>query len=72
MTTGVSQAPSKEGKENYKAPEVARMLTVSERTIIRMATAREIPSFQVRGEWRFPKKLIDAMYSKALETGEFA
>ena len=71
MNPEVSQAP-KEGKRNYTSQDLAEILSVSDRTIKRMAENREIPSFKVRGEWRFPKKLIDAIYEKALVTGEFA
>jgi excisionase family DNA binding protein len=39
--------------------EVADYLKVTERTIYRLAGAKQIPSFKVGGSWRFSKADID-------------
>ena len=39
--------------------EVADYLKVTERTIYRLAGARQIPAFKVGGSWRFSKVDID-------------
>ena len=40
--------------------EVAVYLKVTERTIYRLAGAKQIPAFKVGGSWRFSKADIDA------------
>jgi excisionase family DNA binding protein len=44
--------------------EVADYLKVTERTIYRLAAARQIPAFKVGGSWRFSKSDIDAWISR--------
>lgn len=39
--------------------EVAHYLKVTERTIYRLAGAKQIPAFKVGGSWRFSKADID-------------
>ena len=39
--------------------QVAEFLKVTDRTIYRLAAAREIPAFKVGGSWRFRKADID-------------
>jgi len=39
--------------------EVADYLKVTERTIYRLAAAKQIPAFKVGGSWRFSKADID-------------
>jgi excisionase family DNA binding protein len=39
--------------------EVADYLKVTERTIYRLAAAKQIPAFKVGGSWRFSKTDID-------------
>ena len=39
--------------------EVAAYLKVTERTIYRLAAAKQIPSFKVGGSWRFSRTDID-------------
>lgn len=39
--------------------EVAEYLKVTERTIYRLAAAKQIPAFKVGGSWRFRKADID-------------
>ena len=40
--------------------EVADYLKVTERTIYRLAGAKQIPAFKVGGSWRFSRSDIDA------------
>ena len=40
--------------------EIADYLKVTERTIYRLAGAKQIPAFKVGGSWRFSKKDIDS------------
>lgn len=40
--------------------EVADYLKVTERTIYRLAGAKQIPAFKVGGSWRFSKAEIEA------------
>ena len=42
-----------------EAEEVAKMLRVHPRTIIRLASQGEIPGFKVGGQWRFRREAID-------------
>lgn len=44
--------------------QVADYLKVTERTIYRLAGAKQIPSFKVGGSWRFSKSDIDAWIKK--------
>ena len=44
--------------------EVADYLKVTERTIYRLAGAKQIPAFKVGGSWRFSKTDIDAWISR--------
>lgn len=39
--------------------EVAAYLKVTERTIYRLAAAKQIPSFKIGGSWRFSRTDID-------------
>ena len=41
-------------------PEVADYLKVAERTLYRLAAAKQIPAFKVGGAWRFAKSDIEA------------
>jgi excisionase family DNA binding protein len=47
--------------------EVADYLKVTERTIYRLAGAKQIPAFKVGGSWRFSKFDIDAWIKKQSE-----
>ena len=40
--------------------EVAAYLKVTERTIYRLAAAKQIPSFKIGGSWRFSRPYIDS------------
>ncbi len=44
--------------------EVGDYLKVTERTIYRLAGAKQIPAFKVGGSWRFSKKDIDSWISR--------
>ena len=44
--------------------EVADYLKVTERTIYRLAAAKQIPAFKVGGSWRFSKADIDEWIKK--------
>ena len=44
--------------------EVADYLKVTERTIYRLAGAKQIPAFKVGGSWRFSKAEIDEWIKK--------
>ena len=44
--------------------EVADYLKVTERTIYRLAGAKQIPAFKVGGSWRFSKVDIDGWIKK--------
>jgi excisionase family DNA binding protein len=44
--------------------EVADYLKVTERTIYRLAGAKQIPAFKVGGSWRFSKADIDKWISE--------
>ncbi len=50
--------------------EVADYLKVTERTIYRLAGAKQIPAFKVGGSWRFSKADIDAWIKKQSEQNE--
>lgn len=47
--------------------DVADYLKVTERTIYRLAGAKQIPAFKVGGSWRFSKSDIDAWIKKQSE-----
>lgn len=53
--------------------EVAEYLKVTERTIYRLAAAKQIPAFKVGGSWRFSRADIDRWIKQqsmeGLETG---
>ena len=42
-----------------EAEEVAEMLRVHPRTIMRLASQGKIPGFKVGGQWRFRREAID-------------
>lgn len=47
--------------------EVADYLKVTDRTIYRLAGAKQIPAFKVGGSWRFSKVDIDVWIKKQSE-----
>ena len=55
--------------------EVADYLKVTERTIYRLAGAKQIPAFKVGGSWRFARSDIDFLISRMsglILTNEFS
>jgi excisionase family DNA binding protein len=54
--------------------EVADYLKVTERTIYRLAGAKQIPAFKVGGSWRFSKADIDGWIrdQSSIESGTAA
>jgi excisionase family DNA binding protein len=53
--------------------EVADYLKVTERTIYRLAGAKQIPAFKVGGSWRFSKADIDGWIKRqSMEQQEIA
>jgi excisionase family DNA binding protein len=40
-------------------PEVASLLKVAEKTVYTMAQKAQLPSFKVRGQWRFKRLDLD-------------
>jgi excisionase family DNA binding protein len=39
--------------------EIAEYLKVTERTIYRLAAAKQVPAFKIGGSWRFSRQDID-------------
>lgn len=60
-TTKLAKSMSSSQAENaiMTIGEVADYLKVTERTIYRLAGAKQIPAFKVGGSWRFSKADID-------------
>ena len=50
--------------------EVADYLKVTERTIYRLAGAKQIPAFKVGGSWRFSKMDIDGWIKQQSSTAD--
>jgi len=50
--------------------EVADYLKVTERTIYRLAGAKQIPAFKVGGSWRFSKMDIDRWIKQQSSTAD--
>ncbi len=50
--------------------EVADYLKVTERTIYRLAGAKQIPAFKVGGSWRFSKADIDGWIKQQSVTAD--
>ena len=50
--------------------EVADYLKVTERTIYRLAGAKQIPAFKVGGSWRFSKADIDRWIREQSSTAD--
>jgi excisionase family DNA binding protein len=50
--------------------EVADYLKVTERTIYRLAGAKQIPAFKVGGSWRFSKTDIDRWIREQSSTAD--
>lgn len=50
--------------------QVADYLKVTERTIYRLAAAKQIPAFKVGGTWRFSRAEINQWIQRQQEDGE--
>lgn len=50
--------------------EVAEFLKVTERTIYRLATVGQIPSFKVGGSWRFQRSDLIRWMNEQAERGD--
>ena len=50
--------------------ELARYLKVDEKTIYRLVQEGKIPSFKVRGQWRFKKGFIDNWIEEEVKRNE--
>lgn len=55
--------------EIFTIKEVADFLKVTERTIYRLAAAKQIPAFKVGGSWRFLRADIDRWIREQSEDG---
>jgi excisionase family DNA binding protein len=44
--------------------EISDYLKVTERTIYRLATAKQMPAFKIGGSWRFSRQDIDSWIKK--------
>lgn len=66
FTTYLAKTMSSSAAENaiMTIGEVADYLKVTERTIYRLAGAKQIPAFKVGGSWRFSKGDIDEWIKK--------
>lgn len=71
-TTNLAKTMPSSSAENaiMTIGEVADYLKVTERTIYRLAGAKQIPAFKVGGSWRFSKADIDAWIKKQSEQNE--
>lgn len=55
-------------EEVLKLKDVAALLKVGYKTVYSMAQAGELPTFKVRGQWRFSRKDIDAWIEQQKHT----
>jgi excisionase family DNA binding protein len=62
MSSALENAPMPD--EIMTVREVAEFLKVTERTIYRLASEGEIPSFKVGGSWRFRRADLAAWMAK--------
>lgn len=66
-TKSMASSPGEGGILTIK--EVAEYLKVTERTIYRLAAAKQIPAFKVGGSWRFSRPEIDAWIKQQSTAG---
>jgi excisionase family DNA binding protein len=50
--------------------DVAALLTVSERTIKRLAVAGDLPGIKIGGKWRFDKAAVEARVTEGKRVGQ--
>ena len=48
--------------------EIAEYLKVTERTIYRLAAAKQMPAFKIGGSWRFSRQDIDGWIKQQSQT----
>ncbi|MGU5528656.1 helix-turn-helix domain-containing protein [Aeromonas caviae] len=60
--------PSNREGEILTIREVAEYLKITERTVYRLAAAKQIPAFKVGGAWRFRIVDIDSWIAAQLKT----
>ncbi len=57
----------------YTPHDIAERMVISERTVIRMCEAGEMPgAIKVRGQWRISRSIFDAAEGRALTNGVLA
>ena len=52
--------------------EIAEYLKVTERTIYRLAAAKQMPAFKIGGSWRFSRQDIDGWIKQQSMEGLYA
>ncbi len=64
MAHGKEGARTEVIEEILDADEVAKMLRVHPRTVMRLASQGQLPGFKVGGQWRFRREAIDEYIRK--------
>ncbi|QXR35341.1 helix-turn-helix domain-containing protein [Alcaligenes aquatilis] len=59
--------PTSNDDEFLSIKQVAELLKVTERTIYRLASAKQIPAFKVGGTWRFSRVEINQWIQRQQE-----
>lgn len=59
--------PTSSDDEFLTTKQVAELLKVTERTIYRLAAAKQIPAFKVGGTWRFSRVEINQWIQRQQE-----
>jgi excisionase family DNA binding protein len=62
--------PTSSDDEFLTIKQVAELLKVTERTIYRLAAAKQIPAFKVGGTWRFSRAEINQWIQRQQEGGK--
>ncbi|WP_338879014.1 helix-turn-helix domain-containing protein [Achromobacter veterisilvae] len=62
--------PTSNDDEFLTIKQVAELLKVTERTIYRLAAAKQIPAFKVGGTWRFSRAEIKQWIQRQQEGGK--
>lgn len=60
FSLAIAMPTSRSGNQIMTIKQVADYLKVTERTIYRLAAAKQIPAFKVGGSWRFSLADIDS------------
>jgi len=64
MAHGKEGARTEVIEEILDADEVAKLLRVHPRTVMRLASQGQLPGFKVGGQWRFRREAIDEYIRK--------